>query len=236
MINNKFYSIVEQIPEQRITVDNIPPELKSQISCINIPNIHEINKKKNKADIVLNIFARKHKSISDIYKKLYIYDTLSFSGSYFPTAHTDIEWNKVRNDGFQIWSLVENKNKEKKGNMFILYNEYLYNKYKDTAIFLRIHNGKIAVIRNCYQSEFMWWVNPKFIYEYIPISKFIEDTRKYYLDFQSGDTILFLKNTLHMSDYRDSSGNRKAFNFRVAIKEDGKLKLSKDSCGYVHNL
>lgn len=236
MINNKFYSIMDQIPEQQITVSNIPEELKDQILCMNIPDIHDINKNKNKADIVLDMFAKKYVSIGNIREKLHIYDTLSFSGAYFPTAHTDTEWNKVRNDGFQIWCLLENKNEEKKGNMFILYNEYLYSKYKDDAIFLRVYKGRIAVIRNCYYSEFMWYINPKLIYEYMSIDQFIRTTKKYYLDFNTGDTILFLKNTLHMSDYRDSSRKRTAFNFRIAIKENNKLKISNDPCGYVHNL
>jgi hypothetical protein len=61
-------------------------------------------------------------------------------------------------------------------------------------------------------------------------------TTKYYLDFYPGDTILFAKNVIHMSDYRDSSNKRKTFNFRVILKDNGNINISPSKCGYVHEL
>lgn len=65
---------------------------------------------------------------------------------------------------------------------------------------------------------------------------FIKNTIKFYLDFSPGDSILFQKNVVHIYDYRDSSVDRKSYNFRVAIKDNNKLNISSCNCGYVHEL
>lgn len=240
-INQDFYPVVNQIPQQNITPYDLPKELRDQVLCMHINNIKEISQQKNKSDIVLDIFCKKYEHLRNIQDRLYIFDTLTFAGAYFPTAHTDIEWNKVRNNGFQIWCLVENK--ESIGNMFILYNKYLYEKYKDVSIVLRRRNDKILVVKNCWNAEFAFYIDKKYILEEIPVQEFINSTKRFYLDFKPGDCILFLKNTIHMSDHRTSTNNRKAFNFRVAILDQNndlstsnKLNISDEDCGYVHFL
>lgn len=230
-INKPFFKIVDQIETKNITINNIPDELKEYIQCLNIPNIQK------NPELILNQFINQNKSLQKYKNDLFIYDALDFSGAYFPSAHTDIEWNKIKNDGFQIWSLI--KNDSPTGNMFIFYNKYLYDKYKDHAIFLRMYkqNGKdcIAVIKNCKYSEFLNFINKKYIYELLSIEEFIKSTKKYYLDFKSGDSLLFKKNVIHMSDYRNQTNHRQAFNFRVAIKHNNKLKISNSSCGFVND-
>lgn len=236
--NNQLYKILDLMPEYEISINNIPNELKSHLVIYNISNIKEIDKMNNKtkSETVLSILASNNKTINNLYNRLHIFDTLSFTGSYFPSIHTDIEWNKIQNDGFQVWCLVENYNKNNIGNMYILYNDYLYNKYKDIGINLRIYNNKIAVTKNCYNKEMFQFIKPKNILEYMSINTFMQTTKKFYLNFKEGDCIVLNKNIIHMSDYRTSSNLRKAFNFRVAIKTNNKLKLSNEKCGYVHNI
>lgn len=67
--------------------------------------------------------------------------------------------------------------------------------------------------------------------------QFKNTTKKYYLDFEEGDCMIFDSNILHMSDYRDTSKLRKSFNFRVALKdENGDLHLDPQGCGYVNSV
>ena len=227
-VNKDFYKVIDKLKNDTIRVDYIPDELKNYMKCINIPNIQKNPK------MILDEFVKNNIELQKIYNDLFIFDPLDFSGSYFPSAHTDIEWNKIKNGGFQVWSLIEND--QETGNMFILYNKHLFNKYKNTSIFLRMYKDKIAVIKNCYNSEFLWYIKKDYIYELISIDDFIKNTKKYYLDFKSGDTMMFAKNVIHMSDYRSSANNRKAFNFRVAIADNNRLLISKSKCGYVNSL
>jgi ectoine hydroxylase-related dioxygenase (phytanoyl-CoA dioxygenase family) len=83
--------------------------------------------------------------------------------------------------------------------------------------YLRCKGDEILVIKNCVKSEFFYMIDEDSILERIPVRKFIAGTKKFYMDFIPGDTMLFLKNTIHMSDHRTSSKERVAFNFRVAI-------------------
>lgn len=225
MRNKEFYKLLEQLEYDEITIHDIPYELKDYMICKNIPNI------KKDSRFILNEFIKDNKHLQEIQDDLFIYDELDFNGSYFPTAHTDIEWNKVLNDGFQVWSLIKNNNNT--GNMFILYNEYLYNKYNGVGIVLRIYKNQIAVIKNCVYFEFSIHSNDDYIYELIPINEFMANTKKYYLNFNEGDSILFAKNVIHISDYRNNTNDRQAYNFRVAIKDKGKINLSESNCGYV---
>lgn len=233
-INEDFYKVLDRTETHNVSVNNIPTELKGYITCMNIENIEEV---KTDSTYILTKFID-HLKVSENIKMniddLFIFDELNFSGSYFPSAHTDIEWNKIKNDGFQVWSLIENK--ESTGNMFILYNKYLYDKYKDDTIFLRFYKGKIAVVKNCYDAEFLWYINPTYIHELITIDDFVKHTKKYYLNFKAGDSILFAKNVIHMSDYRNKKSKRKAFNFRVAKTNNNQLFISETKCGYVHSL
>jgi hypothetical protein len=117
-INEDFYVVLDELPEYPFNSRSIPTELQNQILCINIPNIEQIAAHPKKSQVVLDIFCNKYPWLNNIQHDLRSFDTLSFSGAYFPTAHTDIEWNKIKNPGFQIWSLVKNNKYE--GNMYIL--------------------------------------------------------------------------------------------------------------------
>ena len=56
------------------------------------------------------------------------------------------------NDGYQVWSLIKNKND--RGNIFIIYNEYIYNKYKNIHYILKKRN-EIIVKKNCILGSFI---------------------------------------------------------------------------------
>ena len=119
-VNKKLYKILDEMEEYKISGCIVPPELKSYIQILNIPGCQ-----KNPSNI-LNEFLKRDASLQSQSDNLFIFDVIDFSGAYFPSVHTDIEWNKVKNDGFQLWSLLENKNKT--GNLFIYFNKYLYEK------------------------------------------------------------------------------------------------------------
>jgi hypothetical protein len=231
--NIKFFKIVECLENIDLTVDNIPPELQPYIFGLNIADI------KKDPEMILDQFVMKNKYLQERYDDLFIFDVLDFNGAYFPTAHTDIEWNKVKNDGFQVWSLINNN--EYTGNMFIFFNKYLYDKYYGTGISLRVYKNQIAVLKNCIKLNILKPLDVNTILELMPIDEFIRNTKKYYLDFKSGDTILFAKNVIHMSDHRKLNSTRHSFNFRVAFKEwnyenEGKeLNISDSDCGYVND-
>ena len=171
---------------------------------------------------------------------LVIFDVLRHKGAYFPSMHTDTEWNKVDNDGFQVWCLEYNKNKNKIGNMFIFENMYLENKYKHMKYFLRPgKNGGILVVKNCTLAESVITgkIKQQYVMEEMTREQFVNTTKKYYLDFEAGDCMAFDSNLLHMSDYRDRGNMRQSFNFRVALKNNkGELKLNPLGCGYVNSL
>lgn len=59
----------------------------------------------------------------------HVMDYLRFKAPYAFGAHTDTEWNSIANDGYQVWCLLSNENMDNKGNMFLIDNEYLFNKY-----------------------------------------------------------------------------------------------------------
>lgn len=228
--NIEFFKVVDAMEYNDLTIDDIPPELESYVFGLNIPNI------KKDPQMILDQFVIHNEYLQQRYDDLFIFDALDFSGTYFPSAHTDIEWNKVKNDGFQVWTLLNND--EYTGNMFIFFNQYLYDKYDGTGITLRIHDNQVAVLKNCLKINLLKRIVVENILELIPIDEFIRTTKKYYLDFKSGDTILFAKNVIHMSDYRNLSSKRTAFNFRVAIKDtngSNKINISDSNCGYVND-
>lgn len=235
--NQEFFKVVDAMENIDLTIDNIPPELQPYIYGINIPKF------KKDPEMILDQFVKRNKYLQQRHEDLFIFDILDFTGAYFPSAHTDIEWNKVKNDGFQVWTLINND--DYVGNMFIFFNQYLYDKYYGTGIFLRMYKNKVAVLKNCLQINLLKYIAVEHILELIPIDEFIRTTKKYYLDFKSGDTIMFAKNVIHMSDYRNLNSTRTAFNFRVAFKEencesgdgDGKkeLNISDSDCGYLND-
>lgn len=231
--NRPFFSVVDAMPLIPLSVDTAPLVLPF-LMTLNIPNIQQLAHDPDKENKILDMFAFKYPHIHNLRSQLLPFDMLEFGGSYFPSAHTDIEWHKIRNSGFQVWSLVSNPAPH--GNMFIFYIPYLTEKYKETPFYLRRKGNQIFVMKNCVLAEFGKWLNPSRILEILPVSTFQRMARRYYLDFQPGDTLMFPKNTLHMSDHRGDNRARRAFNFRVAVLDHGELIVDPSICGYVNQM
>lgn len=239
-VNKEIYAILDRIPTTDITRTTIPASLRSRMHVINIPNFKELGSAREKCDVVLTAFCEDGVGFwkDTCRTDLVVFDVLEHNGAYFPSMHTDIEWNKVSNDGFQVWCLEYNENSSKKGNMFVFENDRLA-KYKDTKYFVRMEDDKILVVGNCLHAENIIGsgVRQDYVLETMTPEEFIESTKKYYLDFEEGDCMVFDTNLLHMSDYRDASDLRRSFNFRVALKdENGDLRLDPKGCGYVNSV
>lgn len=239
--NKAIYEILQKMPTNNITSNTIPDSMRSKMYVINIPNFKHLKSQKEKCDTVLKRLCDQNTGLwkDTCRTDLIVFDVLEHIGAYFPSMHTDIEWNKVSNEGFQVWCLEYNGNTSKKGNMFVFENDHLEKRYKNTKYFLRMEENKILVVQNCLHSEKMigTGVNPEYIMETMTPEYFMRTTKKYYLDFEEGDCMIFNPNMLHMSDYRDTSKLRKSFNFRVALKdENGDLHLDPHGCGYVNSV
>lgn len=238
--NQEIYKVLDQMPTTNITRTTIPNSLRSRVHVVNIPGFTNLKSPKDKCDIVLTAFCDQGKGLWNhtCRTDLIVFDVLEHTGAYFPSMHTDTEWNKVSNDGFQVWCLEYNKNTSKKGNMFVFENDHLQQQYNDTKYFLRMEDDKILVVKNCLHSgKFFGGVNPEYVLETMTVETFVKTTKKYYLDFDEGDCMVFDANLLHMSDYRDTSDLRKSFNFRIAFKdENGDLHLDPNGCGYVNSV
>lgn len=228
--SSNVYKVLNQIETKFITINSIPTEYQDKMSCFNIPDYKKLTTNREKCEVIIQ---KINDSIANK-QKYVVFDLINLQGSYFPSIHTDTEWNAIQNDGFQVWCLEQNDDINY-GNMFFIYNEYLLNKYKNMAIALRCTEDGIVVMKNC-PSNYLWRVMKKSaILETIQISDFIKQTKKFYLKFNSGDCIVFNKDLLHMSDYRIKKTNkdRKSFNFRIVIKDDENNVSLKNDCGYL---
>lgn len=204
---------------------NIPDVLQDKIHIFNIKTDYDNHNKINKNVLIKKIF----NSINNdryVTKNINVIDYLDYKSKYSFGPHTDMEWNVIKNDGYQAWILIKNQNQNNHGNMFIVYNEFLFNKYKNIYYSLFEKNGKIIVAMNC---KYSYIKNE--ILEVFDIDWFIKNTQLFYLDFNDGDCMVFNKHICHMSDIRGNN-MRYAINFRVVIDD---VKYDNNSCGYVSN-
>ena len=235
-VNADLYLVLDGMHTNYITRTSVPESLRRRIHIVNVRGLAELSARQ-KCGAVLKKLCDAG-ALAACRKDLVVFDVLHHIGAYFPSMHTDTEWNKVENSGFQIWCLEHNKNREKVGNMFIFENAYLEQKYKGTMIFVRPRGGKILVVNNCLWSEgLLGGVRDAYILEEMTVEQFVNTTTKHYLDFEDGDCMMFAPDLLHMSDYRDTTDLRRSFNFRVVIKDaNGNLRLDRTGCGYVNSI
>lgn len=221
--NKPFHDLLNTMAIENTTCRETNDESKK---CVFF-KIHDVNAHVNKNEkavfILTEILKKMGKSLHDVC----IVDVFDFKGSYFPSAHTDLEWETFHNaDGFQVWYLDSNNDENNHGNMFVLDNEYLYKKYHNKPFFLRKKNKEIQVIRNI--PDNVTW--QKDIYEVIHEEEFKRTTKVKYLDFKAGNCLVFKKNVMHMSDYRGRNFDRRAINFRVIFRNaDGSINFSKNT-------
>ena len=240
-IQSNMYKLLDTIRIININENNIPFELLDKIYIFNSGDIKKLKSSKEKCKKILDELCNKINKLDCRRRNDFVlFDAINSKGGYFPSIHTDIEWNKIKNDGFNVWTLEYNNNDKKIGNMFIFYNKYLQQKYKNTGLFIRYKNDKIYIYKSCTQtsSEYIGLNIDKYLLETMTKEDFINNTRMYYLDFKEGDTIVFDKNIMHMSDYRDKSNKRKSFNFRIAIKDKKKNInfINNNNCGYLTSI
>jgi hypothetical protein len=234
--NRTMLDTLRRMEIHYITSDDIPSEFKRRIQIIHVSGWNRIKSRKGRCEAIIEEIKRTR--VRRINSDAVVFDVLEASGSYLPSMHTDTEWNLVRNKGFQIWCLEYNHNSPQLGNMFLFHNEYLRRRYRRTYYYLRQFGDNVYVIRNCLKSENALTGKPltKYVLEVIPVDTFVQQTKMFYLDIHPNDCLVFDKDVLHMSDYRDKSTSRKSLNFRVAYKKDGELTYSQSSCGYVNCL
>lgn len=224
--NKHFYSLLETLKTENITINNIPSELKDYIRIFNVKLPNNVNK----SEYILHLFFKKFPEFKKYKNNYKIIDELNFTGGYFPTIHTDIEWNKIKNNGIQFWYLEYNKNSNNNGNIFLFYNDFLYNKYKNQSIELELDEKKneIVILKNCIIG---------YEIDRITVENFKKHTKKYYLNITPGQCIMFKKNVLHMSDNRIENNNRKSLNFRVVFKnKNGNIDKINDLCGFTKSI
>lgn len=241
--NLKLNQLLENLHTYPITINNIPFELRNKIVCFHVDLMNKPSKNITRQQKINSTLDKLSKTNNNIFKfnknNLVIMDVVDHPGTYFPSIHSDIEWNFIQNNGFQIWSLEKrHSNSNDVGNMFLYYNKYLFNKYNGVGIYIRLENNKILIVKNCILSEIPGLIiNKNYILESMSINDFMKNTKKYYLKFNEGDCIAFNKNILHCSDYRVKNSSRISFNYRVVIKNKNQnIHINKDNCGYVHKL
>lgn len=132
--------------------------------------------------------------------QLVVVDIINTYGSYFPSIHTDIEWNYYPMNGFQVWVLISNENHDK-GNMFFF----------ETNDAIAGGGNSVNIEDKC------------FVCERKKERKTIElkNTARY-VNIREKNCVFFNQNMLHMSDFRQSDNTRHALNFRVLVCEDGR--------------
>lgn len=153
---------------------------------------------------LLPLVALRGRSVA--FDDLVVVDVLETKGSYFPSMHTDIEWNMYPTNGFQVWMLLENDDTAGVGNMFIFDTDVrsgggaqiTYDERRGLHAKLPDHRGRLQQARP------------------------LEVLQARYLDFRPGDCIVFGQNLVHMSDFRSHAAGRRAVNFRVLIRDENR--------------
>ena len=199
--------------------NNIPDNLKDKIV------IKRIGLKENKENIINSLLRELKGTIFDLNDKdCTIIDYFDFKQyAYIYPAHTDIQWNYLDNNGYNVWYLTKNSNKNNEGNLFIFDNDYLFNKYKNIHYSSYIDKNYIVFYYNdeiASKNRVLKKFKKLKVLEKIPLDKFLNETKIYYLNINLGDFIAFKKNLCHMTDIRNNK-NRECVNFRLI---EGKRK------------
>ncbi len=172
----KVLSMADLLPLLR--EENKQPGIRAVLERV-LPHVHVGNRPLSIDDIV-------------------VIDVIAARGAYFPSIHTDIEWEMYSNAGFQVWMLLENW--KEKGNMFMFESDETYD---GGGASVKVRNNQLMIKK------------PSPSPEWKPLS--IRKTL--YLAFQCGDLVVFNQNMLHMSDFRSNADSRLSINFRVLIRK-----------------
>jgi hypothetical protein len=210
--------------------DPLPDALRGRVSIAHVEGFGDLPSARDKCDAAMSALCPLWPGACR--DDLVVFDVLQARGAYLPGMHTDTEWNKVVNDGYQVWCLEENQNDANMGNMFIFANERLRAKYAGIGISVRVVGDEVRIVKNCGNVAVYMFEPTLEILERIPIAQFLDETTKHYLDVEAGDCVAFDRTLMHMSDYRDTGKKRLAINFRVAYRNEKGLEIDPEGCGY----
>ena len=118
--NTRMFEILDSLRLTNIDINNIPFELNEYIYCVHVPDINNKVNTRDKVVSILNKISQVNTEVRDRRGDLVVIDVFDLRGSYFPSMHTDMEWNALDNNGFQVWCLESNTHKLNYGNMFII--------------------------------------------------------------------------------------------------------------------
>ena len=212
--------MLDTMPYEHITRKTIPDSLRGKIHVISVPQFPKLSSQREKCELILDSFCKSGAWEDTCRTDAVVFDVLEHVGAYFPSIHTDTEWNSVMSHGY----IFENPILEKTLNH---------------SFFIRSQGEELLLVKSCARAEYYhrYGVNPRYILGRMSIEQFVRTTKMYYLDFEPGDCMIFKKNLIHMSDYRDNTKLRKSFNFRVAhTNRYGKLDFSSERCGFVKSI
>jgi hypothetical protein len=149
-----------------------------------------------------------------------IVDLIQSKGQYFPSIHTDVEWETYnKQDGFQIWYLF--KNKSDVGNMFILETPKVI---PATHILFDDERNVTLRSQDTYQHMATYTIDDM-------------NANVMYLDMSEGECFIFGKNLYHTSDCRFPQKDRIAINFRVLFRNpDGSIYVNPNCVGDYHRV
>ena len=172
----KVLSMADLLP--LLQEENKQPGIRAILERV-LPHVHVGNRALSMDDIV-------------------VIDVIASRGAYFPSIHTDIEWEMYSGAGFQVWMLLENW--KEKGNMFMFESDETYEHGGGASV--KVCNNQLMIKKT---------LSPEW--------KQLSIRRTLYLAFQCGDLVVFNQNMLHMSDFRINADSRLAINFRVLIRK-----------------
>lgn len=224
-----IHDLVGQMTHTKITRRRVPRHLRDRLLIFNLYEHHpDVDSTATLPAIMDTIRNHRHPRFPT--DNCYVIDYLTAKAPYAFSAHTDTEWNTLSNDGYQVWYLVSNKNPDNLGNMFILDNPYLFDKYSNNNIFYTLAKENDDIVVSVNRPPLLPRPGCRRELERMSVENFLATTTVYYLDFQPGDCLVFDRGLCHMSDTRDRQ--RYAVNFRVLL---GQPKKRDQDCGFLAN-
>jgi len=151
------------------------------------------------------------KIITDI-NKCIIMDFLYSKNVTFGSVHTDLNYDWILSDAFNVWYLIENN--DDYGNMFLLETDEYDKSYTPCKLddYYNNNNKNISVIKASLTEKLLQYGKKIGTLN-------LEKSKPKYLNIKNGECLVMSKHVLHITDLRRNN-NVNAINFRVVIKND----------------
>jgi len=214
VINN--YTLLDENNENKnIDID----EINNYTVISNIP-LKSIKIDENKSEMAYNILkclldtgliTCNGKIITDI-NQCIILDCLYSKNLTFGYIHTDIEYDWVLSQAFNVWYLIENNHDY--GNMFLLETDEYDKSYTPCKLkdYYKNNDKNISVFKNNITRKLLQYGKKLGTLN-------LEKIKPKYLNIKNGECLVMSKHVLHSTDLRRTN-NVNAINFRVVIKND----------------